>query len=915
MADEEKKKDEIISNDEEEKEEENDIDSEEQASSKDPNEISPDEAKKTKGEGLVGVVEGIQGGLEDAPLDEQVKTSFLDYAMSTITARALPDVRDGLKPVTRRIIYGMAAMGMWPDKPFKKSARIVGDVMGKYHPHGDSSIYMAMARLAQDFAMRYVLVQGHGNYGSQDGDEPAAYRYTEARLNKLALEMVRDMDKDTVDFMDTYDGDGKEPTVLPSRIPNLIVNGSTGIAVGMATNIPSHNLKETIAGIIALMKNPDMAPVELMNYIKGPDFPGGGIICGRSGIKHYFETGVGAVKVRGRYTIEKNKEGRESIVFTEVPYMVNKKELAKKITELCDDKVLEGIQSIADYSDEKTGTKFNIELKKGANAEIVVNHLFKYTSLQSSFPVNMLALDNGTPRVLNMKQALQLYIDFQREVIRRRTIFDLKKAQDRLHILAGLIEACDNVDEVITLIRHSKTQEEASNKLKDRFHFDDVQVKAIMDMTFRKLTGLERDKLTAETEQLNKDMVEYNRILSDSAHLDEILIGEMQEISDRFGDERRTEISDIAITDEDEDLIADKTVLIALTKNGYIKRMSPDDFKLQNRGGIGVAGMTTKEDDEVDMLTVSRTKTDVLFFTSIGKVYKVRGYQIPEGSRTSKGIPVINFLNLEKEERVLDILSVDDYSNKFLFFVTKDGVVKKTDIKEFESINKAGKIALKMREGDFLFGVKKTDGKAKILIASKAGKLCMFDEGDVRSMGRTATGVKGMNLNGSVVTGFATSEEGSLVLTVSENGLSKLSPITDYRETARGSQGVKTLKESEKSGSLMGMAVVNGDEQILIITDGGTLMRTSLDQIPTHNRNSVGVKLVKLRDEEKIASISILPSDQAIDNSTKASDEHVKNNPAPAENKNTVDEEGDALKELLKRAQEHGDDDDGENND
>lgn len=912
MSEEEKKNDEISNEEKMEKEEEHDIDEKEEESANsmaDANEISPDEAKKTKGAGLEGVQEGIQGGLELAPLDDQVKTAFLDYAMSTITARALPDVRDGLKPVTRRIIFGMAAMGMWPDKPFKKSARIVGDVMGKYHPHGDSSIYMAMARLAQDFAMRYVLVQGHGNYGSQDGDDPAAYRYTEARLNKLALEMVRDMDKDTVNFMDTYDGDGTEPTVLPSRIPNLIVNGSTGIAVGMATNIPSHNLKETFAGIIALMKNPSMEPVELMNYIKGPDFPGGGIICGRSGIKHYFETGVGAVKVRGRYNIERSSDGKESIVFTEVPYMVNKKELAKKITDLCDEKVLDGIQSIADYSDEKTGTKFNIELKKGANAEIVVNHLFKYTSLQSSFPVNMLALDNGTPKVLNLKQALQLYIDFQREVLTRRTKYDLKKAQDRLHILAGLIEACDNVDEVITIIRHSKTQEEASDKLKARFHFDDLQIKAIMDMTFRKLTGLERDKLTAETEQLNKDMVEYNRILADSTHLDEVLIQEMQEISDRFGDERRTEISDVAITDEDEDLIADKTILIALTKNGYIKRMSPDEFRLQNRGGIGVAGMTTKEDDEVYILTVSRTKTDVLFFTSIGKVYKVRGYQIPEGSRISKGIPVINFLNLQKDERVLEILSIDDYNEKFLFFVTDDGVVKKTDVKSFESINKAGKIALKMREGDYLFGVKETDGKAKILIASKAGKLCMFDESDVRSMGRTATGVKGMNLNGSSVTGFATSEEGALVLTVSENGLSKLSPIEDYRETNRGSQGVKTLKESEKSGSLMTMAVVHGDEQILVITDSGTLMRTSLDQLPTHNRNSVGVKLVKLREDEKIASVTILPSDKSIDDSTKASDEQVK--AEPVENKNVSDEEGNALKELLRRAQEEDDNDGG----
>lgn len=490
-----------------------DIDSEMSKAMNDDREEEEEKASKVKGKGLEGVAEGIQGGLEDAPLDDQVKTSFLDYAMSTITARALPDVRDGLKPVTRRIIYGMATMGMWPDKPFKKSARIVGDVMGKYHPHGDSSIYEAMARLAQDFAVRYMLVQGHGNYGSQDGDDPAAYRYTEARLNKLSLQMVRDMYKNTVDFVDTYDGDGQEPVVLPARIPNLIINGSQGIAVGMATNIPSHNLRETFNAIIALMKNPSLEPVDLMEYIKGPDFPGGGIICGRSGIKHYFETGSGNVKVRGRYHLEQNKDGRTSIVFTEVPYMVNKKLLAKSIMELCANKTLEDIQSIADYSDEKTGTKFTIELKRNANVDIVLNHLFKYTKLQSSFPVNMLALDRGTPRVLNMKQALELYIEFQREVVRRRTVFDLDKAKARNHILDGLIEACDNVDEVVSLIRGSKTQEEASIKLKERFNFDDEQVKAILDMTLRKLTGLERDKLSDEKAGHEKDMLEYNHIL------------------------------------------------------------------------------------------------------------------------------------------------------------------------------------------------------------------------------------------------------------------------------------------------------------------------------------------------------------------------------------------------------------------
>lgn len=902
MADEEKKDEEL----ELEEDSEETVDEEDLSSDEEGEEGEEGETKKPKGKGLEGVVEGIQGGLEDAPLDDQVKTSFLDYAMSTITARALPDVRDGMKPVTRRIIYGMTAMGIWPDKPFKKSARIVGDVMGKYHPHGDSSIYMAMARMAQDFAVRYMLVQGHGNYGSQDGDDPAAYRYTEARLNKLSLQMVRDIDKGTVDFIDTYDGDGQEPVILPSRIPNLIVNGSQGIAVGMATNIPSHNLKETFAAIIALMRDPSLEAADLMNYIKGPDFPGGGIICGRSGIKHYFETGSGNVKVRGKYHIEELSKDKKSIVFTEVPYMVNKKELARSIMDLCENKTLDGIQSIADYSDEKNGTMFTIELKKGADASIVVNHLFKYTKLQSSFPVNMLALDHGTPKVLNMKQALQLYIDFQREIIARRTQYDLKKASDRIHILDALMEATDNVDEVVSMIRHSKTQDEAAEKLKERFGFDDVQVKAILDLTLRKLTGLERDKLTAEKEGHLKDIEEFNHILSDRSYLDEVLIKEMTEISDKFGDDRRTEISDVIFSEEDEDLIPDATILIALTKNGYIKRMSPEDFKTQKRGGVGIAGMSTKEDDEVDNITISRTKRDVLFFTTLGKVYKVRGYQIPEGSRTSKGIPVVNFLNLANDEKVLEILSVDGNDRKYLFFVTDNGVAKKTDIKDFENINKAGKIALGLRDDDRLFGVKATSGEDKILIASSLGRVCMFQEDDIRPMGRTAAGVRGITLaSGSKVVGFATSQEGDLVLTVSTNGLAKLSKIDTYRETKRGSQGVLTLKQSERAGNIMTMGVVHGDEDILVITDQGTLMRTSLTELPTLGRNSSGVKLVRLREGENIASISLLPSSEQIETTAQESDAEVKAEEADEQKKTDS-----ALDELLRRAE--GDDESGE---
>lgn len=895
MADENDKKDDESLDDEEKK-----IEDESKTQAE-----SDDDALKKTGKGLAGVQEGIQGGLEPADLDEQIKTSFLDYAMSTITSRALPDARDGMKPVQRRIIYGMAAMGVWPDKPFKKSARIVGEVMGKYHPHGDASIYSAMARMAQDFALRNTLVEGHGNFGSQDGDEPAASRYTEARLSKLSLEMVRDMNKDTVDFTDTYDGDGKEPTVLPSRIPNLLVNGSTGIAVGMATNIPTHNLGETFDGIIALMRNPSLEPVELLKYIKGPDFPGGGLICGRAGIRKYFETGIGSVRVRGKYFVKDESGGRQALVFTELPYMVNKKELAKKIMDLVADKTLDGIQEIADYSDDKHGTMFQIDLKKGASPEIVVNHLFKFTDLQSSFPVNMLALDNGTPKVLNMKQALQLYINFQRDVIRRRTGFDLRKAQERIHIIEGLLIAVDNIDEVVRIIRSSNTQDEASAKLKERFHFDDPQVKAILDMTLRRLTGLEKEKLVAEKDQLKKECDEFHHILSDPAYLDEVLIKEMIEIKEKFADPRRTEISDANADDNDEDLIDDAPILIALTKKGYIKRMAPGEFKTQNRGGIGIAGMTTKDDDEVAILTVSRTKTDVLFFTDIGKVYKVRGYQIPEGSRTSKGLPVINFLALANEEKVLAILSVDDYqTDHYLFFATEKGVVKKTPQSEFESITKAGKIALGLKEGDRLFDVKPTDGKAKIALASDAGKLCLFDENEVRPMGRTAAGVKGMNLpEDAKIVGFATSLEGDLTLTVSENGFAKLSPLSEYRETSRGSMGVLTLKIGEKTGKLVAMDLVKGNEDVLVITDAGTVMKTSLTQVKTVSRASVGVILVRVRDGEKIASVSVAPADDTIQ------EEADRENAIAKENQAADDAKTQAA--LLKgESSDDGDDDD-----
>ncbi len=857
---------------------------------------------------IEGFVEGIQGGVGETEMGKEIKSSFLEYAMSVIVARAIPDARDGFKPVHRRIIFGMNAMGMQPDKPFKKSARIVGDVMGKYHPHGDSAIYGTMARLAQDFAMRYPLVDGHGNYGSQDGDEPAAMRYTEARMSKISLEMVKDINKNTVDFVDTYDGDGKEPVVLPARMPNLLVNGSSGIAVGMATNIPPHNLKETINAIQALIKNPDMDTLELMNIIKGPDFPGGGIIMGRSGIRRYFETGSGSVRVRGKYHIEE-KGNRTSIVFDELPYMVNKKELAKRIMDLVNNKVIEGIQGINDYSSHKIGTRFQIDLKKGVNVEIALNHLFKYTKLEDRFAVNMLALDNGAPKVLSMKRALGIYHDFQCEVIERRTKYDLEKAYARLHILEGLIKAIDNIDEVIAIIRANKVAAEAANQLMDRFGFTKIQTKAIMELKLERLVGMEKQKIADEDKLLRENIEHYNAILNSKEVLEQTLYDELEVIKNRFGDDRRTEISDKEIIEEDEDLIPDAPVLIALTNTGYIKRMDPSEFRVQNRGGVGVIGMTTKEDDSVQILSRSRTKIDVLFFTSLGKVYRLRGYQIPEGSRTSKGMPIVNLLQLQPEEKVLSIISVWNYDdNHFLFFATKNGVVKRCSVSNFKLINRNGKIAIDLRDGDTLVDVKYTDGTAKICLGSSKGKLCEFDENEVRAMGRTAAGVKGMTLEeDSYIVGLATTLEGDKILSVSENGLGKLTPIEEYRLTRRGSKGVITMRLTEKTGDLITVTAVKGDENLLISTDAGTIIKTSITQISSFGRNSSGVKLITLRDQEKIASFTVEPN---VEHALEEMATEEENSPSEAKATNEVKEENDEvdLDEDLE-IQETGDDD------
>ncbi len=847
--------------------------------------------------GIEGLQDGIVSGISPTEFGQQIRDAFLDYAVSTLTSRSVPDARDGLKPVQRRILYSMSEMGVTPDKPFKKSARIVGDVMGKYHPHGDSAIYLAMCRLAQNFSMRYPLVQGHGNFGSPDGDEPAASRYTEARMSKIALEMVRDMDKETVSFMDTYDNEGQEPTVLPSRFPNLLCNETSGIAVGMATSIPPHNLTETISAVQALIKNPEMTVLELMDIIKGPDFPGGGIIMGRNGIKRYFETGRGSVKIRSKYEIVE-KGDRQEIVFTELPYMVNKSDLVKKIVDLSDNKTIDGIAAVADYSSDKVGTRFVVTLKKGAIADLVLNHLFHYTALQSSFAVNMLALDHGTPKVLTMKQALDIYIKFQEEVITNRTKYNLKKAQARIHILDGILLIADAIDETIHIIRSSSTNEEATERLKTRFNLDDIQCKNILDMQLRKLTGLERQKYADEKIALEADCKEYQAILSDKGTLENVLISELEEIKQKYGDARRTEISDVDYDEDDEDLIANKEILIILTRGGYIKRVDPSEFKTQNRGGVGIQGIKTKEDDDVEILTHSRTKTDVLFFTNLGKVYRARGYMIQEGSRTSKGIPAVNFLRLVDGEKINAIISMDSYDeNSYLFFTTKMGVVKRCKATDFANINSNGKIALGLREGDELLDVKHTDGSALVSLGSSEGKVCTFRETDVRCMGRAATGVKGMELpERAKVVGVVTSLEGDKIFSLSANGYGKITSGTEYRITSRGSKGVLTMKVADKNGSLVAIKTVKGDENIIIITDHGTTIKTSLTQVSQLSRNTIGVRIIKLRDNESISSCSIEPSD---------SEYEAKETESPQEEE--PEKEDPALQELLKRASESDD--------
>ena len=815
---------------------------------------------------LQEIEEGIVPGLRDTDLSNEVRNSFLDYAMSVIVSRAIPDARDGCKPVHRRVIYGMHIAGMTPGSPYKKCARIVGDVMGKFHPHGDAAIYSTLVRLAQPFSMRYTLVDGHGNFGSVDGDEAAAMRYTEARMTKLAMEMVRDINCDTVDFVDNYDGTEQEPSVLPSRIPNLLVNGSNGIAVGMATYIPTHNLGEVIDATVALAHNRDLTPLEIMQgYLPGPDFPTGAMILGRSGIKEAYETGTGSIVIRSRAEVKENeKNGKKQIIITEIPYQVNKANLCESIGKLVRDKVIEGITDIRDESS-KGNVRVVIDVRHDCIPEVILNQLYKNTQLQTSMGIIMLCLVDGAPKILPINKILLTYLDFQIDVIERRTKFLLAKDEARRHIVEGLLVCHDNIDEIVDIIKASETPEDASKVLCEKFGFDDVQVQAILAMTLRRLTGIETGKLEEEKAQLTANIEKYHHILSSRENVTEVVVQELLEIKEKYNDERRTIISDDAATIEDESLIPEQNIVVTLTTNNYIKRMTVDTFRTQNRGGRGVKGMATNADDKVAIMTYTKTHTDILFFTNLGKVYRLRGYMIPEGSRISKGIPAQNLLNLDKGEKVAAIVSLDDYNpDNYLFFATKNGLVKKTKLSEYESIRRNGKIAITLKDDDSLFDVKITNGDAIICLANNKGKLCKFHESDVRPLGRTASGVKGMDIDGSPIVGFSTSLEGNNILVITAKGYGKMSPIESYRETKRGAKGVITLKVTPKNGKLVAMNAVKGDEDLLMVTSTGVVIRIPLEQVKISDRNTQGVKVIRLDDDDKarVTSISFVEHDE-----------------------------------------------------
>lgn len=793
---------------------------------------------------------------------DEIEKSFLDYSMSVIVSRAIPDLRDGLKPVHRRILYSMFESGYTPDKQYRKCARVVGDVMGKYHPHGDSSIYDALVRMAQDFSYRYMLVDGHGNFGNMDGDGAAAMRYTEARLSKISLELLRDLNKDTVNFISNFDETEKEPEVIPSRFPNILVNGTMGIAVGMATNIPPHNLGEVIDGCIAYIDNNEITPLELMNYIKGPDFPTGAIILGNSGIRKAYETGRGTITIRCKANIEETNN-KHRIVITEIPYGINTLELKNRIAELVRDKVLEGI---ADYHEEtniENGVKIVVTLKKEANPNVVLNNLYKHTPLQSTFGIIFLMLDKGVPKTLNIKEIISKYVEYQREVITRRTNFDLKKAEARAHILEGYKIALDNLDAVINIIRNAETDLIAKEKLMSNFNLSEAQTDAILELKLRRLTGLERDKIEQDLEETLNLINELKSILASEEKIDEIIKKEMTEIKEKYSDDRRTTIDMSAIDYiEDESLIPVEDIIIALTNKGYIKRVPNETFKTQNRGGVGIKGMSTNEEDFPEKLISMKTHDYLLMFSNFGKVYRMKGYEIPEFSRQSKGLPIVNLIPLEKNERITSVVTVDSSDNeinKYLVFVTKFGLIKRTNMQEFDSIRNNGKKAIVLKENDQLISVRKTTGKNEIIIGASNGRVVRFYENEVRVMGRGSCGVKGIDINDNeFVVGAEIISQDEQVLIVTENGYGKKTPIEEYRLTHRGSKGVKTLNVTEKNGNIVSLKTVLGDEDLIIITDTGMTIRISITQISTLSRNTQGVRLITLKNNQKVSTIATI---------------------------------------------------------
>ncbi|UUV97201.1 DNA gyrase subunit A [Ligilactobacillus salivarius] len=808
-----------------------------------------------------------------------MRTSFLDYAMSVIVARALPDVRDGLKPVHRRILYGMNELGVTPDKPYKKSARIVGDVMGKFHPHGDSAIYESMVRMAQNFSYRYMLVDGHGNFGSVDGDGAAAMRYTEARMSKITLEMLRDINKDTIDFQPNYDGTEREPVVLPARFPNLLVNGATGIAVGMTTNIPPHNLGEVISGIHMLMKNPDVTTADLMEAIPGPDFPTGAIVMGKSGIRKAYETGKGTVTLRAKVEIDEQANGKQQIVVHELPYMVNKARLIERIAELAREKKIEGITDVKDESD-REGMRVTIDVRRDVSASVVLNNLYKLTLMQTTFGFNMLAIVNGTPKILSLKQILQYYLKHQEEVIRRRTEFELKKAKARAHILEGLRIALDHIDAIINIIRGSQSPDVAKDRLMNEYQLSDKQAQAILDMRLVRLTGLERDKVENEYSKTMVAIADYEDILAKPERIDKIIYEELLEIQEKFGDERRTELMvGEVLSIEDEDLIEEENVVVTLTHNGYIKRLPTSDFKAQNRGGRGVQGMGVHDDDFIEHLLTTSTHDELLFFTNVGKVYRMKAYEIPEYGRTAKGIPVINLLDISANEKIQTVINipadkVQTDKEMYLFFITRQGTVKRTSVNEFGNIRKNGLKAITLREGDELINVLATDDSKNIIIGTHQGYAVSFDEKDIRSMGRSAAGVRGIRLrDNDYVIGSAILEPESKVFVISENGYGKQTAASEYPIKGRGGKGIKTTNITEKNGPLAGLTTVNGDEDIMVITDKGVMIRFKISDVSETGRATLGVRLINLGADSIVSTMTKVEPEDENENSEETTQE------------------------------------------